>query len=202
MRTRDPLSVATAPRLTPQLNGLIAGLARYVALAFESGVAHAPRLSLIEAHKVIYLLQKSRFELGHRFEPHLYGPFSADLNRTLGAIEGHYLVGYGDGTGGARADLEVVPEAVRAAETAMGSDAAFNRAWGRVCEAIIGYEYPDGMELLATVHYLATKPGASATATELAEQVATWSPRKRDLFNVSDVGAALARLSQAALVAA
>jgi hypothetical protein len=58
------------------------------------------------------------------------------------------------------------------------------------------------MELLATVHYLATKPGASATATELAEQVATWSLRKRDLFNVSDVGAALARLSQAALVTA
>jgi O-acetyl-ADP-ribose deacetylase (regulator of RNase III) len=188
------------PKLTQQRARLIAGLSRYVSLAFESGVTETPRLSLLEAHKVAYLLQGSGLNLGLHFVPHIYGPFSVNLNRGLADMEGHYLIGYGDGTGGARADLQVLPAAAEAAEIVVASDADFNRSWDHVRRAVIGYEYPEGMELLATVHYLATKPGGTADLDTLAEEVATWSPRKRDLFRFSDVTAALTRLDQAQLL--
>lgn len=196
----DMITRTPPPTLTTQLRYLIAGLARYITAAFDAGVTHAPRLSLLEAHKVSYLLQSSGIELNLRFDPHLYGPFSADLNRILAAVEGHYLMGYGDGTGGARADLEVSADTMREVAQATANDVAFNQAWNTVQQAIVGFEYPEGMELLATVHYLATRPGGSTDVNAMTTQIANWNERKRHLFRQADVSVALSRLHDAELV--
>jgi hypothetical protein len=58
------------------------------------------------------------------------------------------------------------------------------------------------MELLTSVHYLVSKPEALSTVTAVAEEMATWSSRKGKLFSVSDIGVALTRLNEAALVTA
>ncbi|MEV4551645.1 type II toxin-antitoxin system antitoxin DNA ADP-ribosyl glycohydrolase DarG [Nonomuraea wenchangensis] len=198
---RDMITRTAPPTMTTQLRYLIAGLARYISAAFDAGVTHTARLSVLEAHKVSYLLQSSGIDLNLRFVPHLYGPFSPELNRILADLEGHYLVGYGDGTGGARADLEVSEEAMRELALATADDAVFNRAWATVQRAIVGFEYPEGMELLATVHYLATRPGARADVDALTDDMADWNERKRFLFRRSDVSVALDRLHDAELVA-
>lgn len=197
---RDMPTRTAAPALTRPHNRLLAGLGRYVALAFESGIAEAPRLSLLEAHKVAYLLQRSGSRLGLRFVPHIYGPFSTSLNDALAAMEGHYLNGYGDGTEGARADLRLAAAAVDTAEAAAASDADFERSWEKTRQAVAGYEYPEGMELLTTVHCLATRPGGSADPDVVAAEVADWSERKRKLYQPSDITAALYRLRRAELL--
>jgi len=110
-------------------------------------------------------------------------------------MEGHYLVGYGDGTGGARADLRLLP-ASDAADTIAADDGAVSRAWNNVASVVAGYEYPDGMELLATVHFLATQGEGPLDPHTVAQQVANWSERKRRLFPTEDVVQAWHRLER------
>jgi hypothetical protein len=161
-------------------------------------VAVDSNTSLLEAHKVTYLLQAGGLGLGYRFERGHFGPYSPDLDREISAMEGHYLVGFGDGTGGARADLRLLPAAEQA-ERRVAHDGEFISVWSRVAQAMFGYEYPDGMELLSTVHFLARHQGEPADATEVARQVAAWSPRKKRLFPAEDVHSAWQHLQQAKL---
>ncbi|WP_283134533.1 type II toxin-antitoxin system antitoxin DNA ADP-ribosyl glycohydrolase DarG [Rhizohabitans arisaemae] len=197
---KDMVASAEPPDLTLQRNRLIAALSRYVTLAFESGMSVLPRLSLLEAHKVPYLMQCAGLDLALPFTRHIYGPFSARLNQELAAMEGHYFLGYGDGTQGARAVLRVWEKAAAAAESAVAEDVAFEQAWQAVSRAVAGYEYPEGMELLASVQYLAARSGSAVDPSSLAEQMSAWSPRKRRLFNPDDVRGAFDRLCESGLL--
>lgn len=186
------------PALTSTRARLLAALGRYVSAAVAAGVAVDANTSLLEAHKIAYLLQAGGLRLGYRFERGHLGPYSADLDREISAMEGHYLIGFGDGTGGARADLRLLP-AAEEAEQRVAHDDDFQRAWRRVAQATFGYEYPDGMELLSTVHFLACHGGEPMDETAIADQVAAWSQRKKALFPPEDVHSAWRHLQQADL---
>ncbi|WP_160147019.1 type II toxin-antitoxin system antitoxin DNA ADP-ribosyl glycohydrolase DarG [Thermomonospora echinospora] len=187
------------PPLTKNRARLLAALRRYAILAFEAGVAVDVNTSLLEAQKVTYLLQGAGLRLGYRFERGHYGPFSADLNREISAMEGHYLIGYGDGTSGAKADLRLLSAADQA-ESLITDDMAFQSAWFQVSRAAFGYEYPDGMELLSTVHFVAARQPGAADPDTVATEVARWSERKRRLFSAEDVHCAWRQLHEAALL--
>ncbi|MFC9969457.1 macro domain-containing protein [Spirillospora sp. NPDC127200] len=198
----EEMPVRTArPPLNRNRARLLAALDRYADTAYQAGVAVDTNTSLLEAQKVTYLLQGAGLDLGYRFERGHYGPFSNDLNRDISALEGHYLIGYGDGTGGSRATLRMLP-AVGQAEACVADDAEFQSAWQRVARAAFGYEYPDGMELLSTVHFIAAQGDAAATPGKVAAEVAQWSERKRRLFSAEDVRAAWEQLHQTSLLAA
>lgn len=190
---------AERPRLTKNRARLLAGLRRYATTAYEAGVAVDFNTSLLETHKVAYLLQGAGLGLDYRFERGHYGPFSNDLNRDIAIMEGHYLIGYGDGTGGARADLRLLPAADEA-ESVIAGDQPFRRSWIKVSRAVSGYEYPDGMELLSTVHYIATGRTKGFDQENIATEVAQWSARKRRLFSPDDVRFALSQLRAADLL--
>jgi hypothetical protein len=162
-------------------------------------VAVDANTSLLEAHEIIYLLQAGGLDLGFSFERGHYGPFSPHLNREISALEGHYLIGFGDGTGGARADLRLLP-AAEEAERRVVDDREFHSAWDRVSRAMFGYEYPDGLELLSTVHFIARHRRDVTGVTAVAQQVAAWSPRKKRLFPPEDVYSAWRHLRQAELL--
>ncbi|PRY01648.1 type II toxin-antitoxin system antitoxin DNA ADP-ribosyl glycohydrolase DarG [Allonocardiopsis opalescens] len=188
------------PEMTPTRARLIAALHRYAFTAFTSGVTETPRLSLVEAQKVVYLMQAAGVGLGLRFVRYHYGPFSPELNRRLSDLEGHHLVGYGDGTGGARADLEVPSSSAEAADETVAADNTFNTAWKQVRTAISGYEYPEGLELLATLHFLiADRTDDRLDPPSLVDAIHGWSERKRRLYRRADVEAALVRLKKAEL---
>ncbi|MCD0451181.1 macro domain-containing protein [Actinocorallia sp. API 0066] len=197
--TPDPRDMPVDPR-PPRMNlrrsRLLHAVRAYATASLFAGVAIDTATSLVEVHKTVYLLQAAGLDLGYRFERGKYGPVSFDLNRELAGLEGHYLVGYGDGTGGARADLELLPAGL---EACASGDPEFDRAWGAVAEAISGYEYPDGMELLGTVHFVAAE-AATFDVDEVARLVASWNQRKRALFSRADIGQALAHLRTTAVL--
>lgn len=196
----DMITRTRRPDLTINRARLLTALARYIDVAWEAGVTDEPRASMVEVQKIAYLLQGAGLRLGLQFAPHHYGPFSGDLNRDLAALEGHYLLGYGDGTGGARADVRLLSGVASSVEGVAGGDLEFEAAWDRISRAIRGYEYPDGMELLASVHYLATRPGRPGDATAVAARLAGWSERKRRMFDADAAEAAWRRLSEAGLL--
>jgi hypothetical protein len=61
---------------------------------------------------------------------------------------------------------------------------------------ITGFETPFGMELLATVHWVATREPRAATLEQAVEAVRAWSPRKRELMKPGHIEAAWRRLEE------
>ena len=109
-------------------------------------------------------------------------------------LEGHFLIGFGDGTGAG--SVRLLPEAHRPSRwpSRRPSCHAAN-AYARVERLIDGFETPYGLELLATTHWVAAHEGASNPGAA-AELIRAWSPRKEHLFTDEHVEIAWTRLDE------
>lgn len=152
-------------------------------------------LSAIEVQKLAYFLQEAGEVLNLPFEKHAYGPYSDTLRHVLNRMEGHFIRGLGDGV--SEAEIEPVPEAMAEAEAfveARGHEALAERV-RHVGDLIEGFQSPYGMELLATVHWVAKYEGAASQDQAIAA-VRAWNERKRALMAPEHVAAAWNRLEQ------
>lgn len=152
-------------------------------------------LTKLEIQKLAYFLQEAGEQLNLSYQKHLYGPYAENLNQVLKHIEGHYIRGYGDGNG--RATINVLPEGKKAAEAFLKTDIEALSRLKRVSNLIYGFETPYGMELLATVHWVATKePNPAKDIEEAIAAVYEWNERKRKLFNPNHIRKAWQRLNE------
>lgn len=154
-------------------------------------------ISLIEIQKLVYFLQLSGEELNLQFEPNRYGPYADRLRHVLRDIEGEFLVGYGNESEraiDAKPLLSVLPNAVPLASRILENNIDTTDRIKRILELADGYESPYGLELLATVHWVATHNPNIRTDDDIASLVANWSPRKAQMFTKGHVNHALATL--------
>ena len=152
-------------------------------------------LTKLEIQKLAYFLQEAGEVLKLPYQKHLYGPYADNLNQVLKHIEGHYIRGYGDGTG--RAGIYVLPEGKTAAEAFLATQPEAQERLERVSKLIYAFETPYGMELLATVHWVATKhPNPAKTCEDAIDLVYEWNPRKQKLFKLEHIRKAWQRLDQ------
>ncbi len=152
-------------------------------------------LSEHEFQKLAYFLQEAGEALNLPFEKHAYGPYSDTLRHVLNRMEGHFIRGLGDGV--VDAEIEPVAEAMAEAEAfveAHGHEAMAQRV-RRVGDLIDGFQSPYGMELLATVHWVAKNESAT-TQQEALAAVRAWNERKRALMAPEHIAAAWHRLEQ------
>lgn len=161
-----------APKMTPGRAALIVLMQRYV------GGLMDPFVSLLEVHKLLYFLQESGEGLRLQYRKAHYGPYAENLTHLLRAVEGHFISGYADG--GDRPDklLEIVPGALADAETMLAEAEDTRRRFDAVADLVEGFETPFGLELLATVHWVARHEGA-ATVDEVVAATYGWNDRKR-----------------------
>jgi O-acetyl-ADP-ribose deacetylase (regulator of RNase III) len=155
-------------------------------------------LTKLEIQKLAYFLQEAGEPLKLSYVKHKYGPYAHNLNHVLKDIEGHYICGYGDGTSGAEsASIYVLPEGRDAARVFFETQPEAQQRYSRVGNLIFGYETPYGMELLATVHWVATKYSNPAVDSEQAiSLIHEWSERKRNLFKPQHIRKAWQRLHE------
>ncbi len=175
------------PRMTPGRAAILKVLETYRALDYG--------LSRIEVQKLAYFLQEAGEALNLPFEKHAYGPYSDTLRHVLNRMEGHFIRGVGDGV--VEAEIEPIPEAMAEADAfidAQGHEALAGRV-RHVGELIDGFQSPYGMELLATVHWVATREGA-ALQEQVLPAVRSWNERKKALMVPEHVAAAWTRLTQ------
>ena len=156
--------------------------------------------TLLEVQKLAYFLQVAGQPLRLRYEAGLYGPYADNVNKVLEAMEGHFIRGYGDSQK-PQAEIELLPGAVHEAEMLLINDDESNRRLQQVAALIEGFETPYGMELLATVHWVAHQltPGSSALALDADTAIVNvhaWNPRKRSVFQPSHIRTAWERLQQ------
>ncbi|MGW0169172.1 type II toxin-antitoxin system antitoxin DNA ADP-ribosyl glycohydrolase DarG [Streptomyces sp. NPDC003343] len=189
------------PAMTRERAAFLAALDRYIRSGISRGLAFEPRVSLLEAHKVAYLLQKLHLTLGLHFEKGIYGPYSQPLDRAVSAMEGHFVTGFGDGTSGAQAILELNKDSVNEAEQLLKQYPEFEKIAARFEVLTSGFEDAFGMELLSTVLFaaeeLVTPPPSPESVTAC---IRAWNPRKERLFTEAHVQTAWQRLSEADLV--
>ena len=74
--------------------------------------------------------------------------------------------------------MTIVPGAIPEAETALQHEQHTHEQFNRVSELVDGFETPYGLELLATVHWVATREGAETPEKALA-RIRDWNERKR-----------------------
>lgn len=163
------------PRLTSVRAALIKILAAYRTLEYS--------LTRLEAQKLAYFLEEAGEPLKMKFAANRYGPYSHNLEHALKGIDGHYLRGVGDRSG--PGEIQVAEGAAEEAEAFLTKAAEAETAGRvrRVTGLISGYETPYGMELLATVHWVATRPPHAKNADEAVAAVHAWSNRKRELMS-------------------
>lgn len=177
-----------APNMTPGRAALVELVHRYTLQSYM-----AP--GLIESQKLMYFLQTAGEPLRLNFAANRYGPYADNLRHVLNVVEGHFLSGYGDGSSTvAEAEpLTVLPGAVEQAEITLKDAEETRDRIARVLELAAGFESAYGLELLATVHWLATQ-GPPIQDEALTRQVWEWSPRKARMFTAEHVQTAIEAL--------
>ncbi|HKW61669.1 MAG TPA: macro domain-containing protein [Candidatus Acidoferrum sp.] len=151
-------------------------------------------LSKIEVQKLAYFLEKAGQPLNLEFVKQSYGPYSDKLRHVLKGLDGHYIIGVGDFA--EEADIGVVPGAVDEADEFIrtsGDEGLANQV-ERVRNLIQGFETPYGMELLATVHWVATQEPNIRTVDEVVKAVHNWNARKRAILRENHIRLAWERL--------
>jgi O-acetyl-ADP-ribose deacetylase (regulator of RNase III) len=160
------------PSMTPGRAALVGLIDRYLAGLLD------PSVSLLEAHKLMYFMQEAGEPLRLRYVKALYGPYAENLRHVLHAVEGHLVTGYADGGDAPGKELTLIPGAVTDAQTFLEAHSETRHRLDRVAALVEGFESPFGLELLSTVHWVASRESVR-TADAVVEHTYAWGDRKR-----------------------
>ncbi len=176
------------PNMTPARALFVKLMQQYLGLAY--------RLTLLEIQKLAYFLQEAGEPLRLRYEAGPYGPFAKNLNNVLERIEGHFIRGYGDSQK-PDVEIELLPRAVDEADAFLHDKTASRERLDRVANVISGFETPYGMELLASVHWVARHRDPTAVeADQAVGLIHAWSDRKRRMFRAAHIHVAWRQLEE------
>jgi hypothetical protein len=150
-----------------------------------------PTICLLEIHKLMYFLQESGVELRLSYKKDYYGPYSENLSHMLNAAEGHLLLGYTDGGDDPSKEIRIISGAEAEVKEFLGNNSTTIRRIERVSRLIDGFETSFGLELLATVHWVANDQADSNQG--IIERVYSLGTQKRK-FTERQIVIAIARL--------
>jgi O-acetyl-ADP-ribose deacetylase (regulator of RNase III) len=174
------------PNMTPGRAALVELMQRYLGGLLD------PFVSLLELHKLMYFMQVAGQPLRLDFVEHHYGLYANNLRHVLNRIEGHLIDGYADGGDDPGKPLSLRPGAAKQASEFMERHADSQAYFDRVTRLVEGFESPDGLELLATVHWVINQDGIT-DADRVAQRVRDWSARKQR-FSTRQIDIARERL--------
>lgn len=160
------------PKITPGRAALVGLVNHYLAGLME------PFVTLLEVHKLMYFMQEAGERLRLRYVPAPYGPYAENLRHVLQAIEGHLISGFADGGDTPEKRLQLVPGAVSDASAYLQEHPDTRMRFDQVTDLVEGFETPFGLELLSTVHWVATHDNVR-TMEEIIAATFEWNERKR-----------------------
>jgi O-acetyl-ADP-ribose deacetylase (regulator of RNase III) len=175
------------PRMTSGRAAILKVLETYRALNYG--------LSRLEIQKLAYFLQEAGEPLNLKFEKHNFGPYSDTLRHALNNMEGHYLRGVGDGV--VESEIEPTESATAEAEQFIQEHdhGDLARRVARVEKLIDGFQSPYGMELLASVHWVATQYPSAGSVDAVVAAVGQWNDRKKLVLQRNHLISAWQRLT-------
>jgi len=195
------------PKMTAGRAALLTAVGSYFRLSQLEQATALDGASLLEIQKLMYFLQEAGQPLRLKYVKARYGPYADNLNHVLQALEGHYLRGYGDRTQQVLklSPLTLLPGAEDEGRRWLDDhpDGTTQRI-ETVMKLVAGFASAYGLELLATVHWIATREGGGKTTDygELAQHMESWSERKGRLFTDTHIRKAADHLRSLGWVAA
>ena len=179
----------SVPTMTLGRAALVALMERYIRVLLD------PYITLLEIHKLMYFMQEAGEPLKIKFVKGVYGPYAENLRHVLNAMEGHFVSGYVDGGDRPGKPIELVPGATEDAHRLLNTTKDTRDRLKRVFDLVEGFESSFGLELLATVHWVA-KEGKVGDRDGIPELVYAWGSRKRQFFSRRQIGIAVEVLSK------
>lgn len=168
----------------------IATIQRYSEIALD--------VSLIEVQKLMYFLQSAGEDMRLNYTKGRYGPYADNLRKAMRAMEGHFILGFGDGSKTVREaePIELLNGASNNANRVLDSAPETNARIDRVIRLSEGFESAYGMELLASVHWVATHESTDAATNPAvaAELIGLWNTRKQRMMGPDHVAKAWSHL--------
>jgi len=160
---RNMVKQASPIHMTPGRAALLGLMRQYLRAVM------APYVSLLEIHKFMYFMQEAGENLRLRYVKAPYGPYAENLRHVLNAIEGHFILGYADGDD--TPDKEILPlaPALEQAGKFLENHRQTQARLEQVARLIEGFETPYGMELISTVHWVATREHATSPGEAIAK---------------------------------
>jgi O-acetyl-ADP-ribose deacetylase (regulator of RNase III) len=176
------------PKMTLTKALLIKLMQAYQAL----GYSH----SLLEIQKLTYFINVLLHqELKFNFKKSNYGPYASTINHLLQNMENHYTRGFGDRI--QKAEVRLLDNAIQEADVFLSGQENYIANINQVKRLVDGFETPFGMELLSTVHWVATQEcNINATNEEIISKVHQWNNRKEKLFQPHHINIAINRLKE------
>lgn len=161
---------------------------KYNVLGFE--------LSILEAQKLAYFLQRFGEPLELNFSQSPYGPFAPNLNDLLSTLEDNFITGlksYDNIFDEIRLKNEKLPE-IDSFIMSNCSTEQKNRL-EQVSNFIKGFEYSLGMEILSTVDFiLQEKSDSHNNQEEIVSMIQDLTKRKKELMKPEYISIAYNRL--------
>ena len=182
-RSRD------VPKITAGRAALVGLLDRYLLGLLD------PFVTLLEAHKLMYFMQAAGEPLKLRFTKGHYGPYAENLRHVLNAIEGHLVSGYVDGEDAPDRRLQLVPGALEETRAFLENRVDTQTRLAKVSDLVDGFESPFGLELLATVHWIANEQAQPADPEEITTLAYAWNEKKKQ-FSYRQIDLAFKVLSE------
>ncbi len=179
---------ARVPDMTAGRAALIGLMWRYL------GGLMDPFVTLLEVHKLMYFMQEAGERLRLRYVQAAYGPYAENLRHVLRQIEGYYVSGFADGGEAPEKELALVPGAIDDANAFLAEHPATRSRFERVAKLVQGFETPFGLELLASVHWIAMR-GQVRTADDVVAAAYSWNERKKQ-FSPRQIALALDVLTE------
>jgi len=174
--------------------GLTVGRAALIEL-IEKYALPGYRLTQIEIQKLAYFLQAVGEPLRLDYARNQFGPYAEKLHFVIQRLNGHYLSGYGDRSNAS--NIYLLPNAKEEAEQFLKDHPDTQERLEKVSNLIDGFETPYGMELLATVHWLAQEdPSVKNDYKAAVHGFESWNQRKREHFKPEHIKTAWERLKQ------
>ncbi len=162
----------SAPEMTAGRAALVELIRRYLGGMLD------PFVSLLEVHKLMYFMQEAGEPLRLKYSKGPYGPYADNLRHVLNAVEGYMVIGYADGGDDPNKQLKLVPRALKKVEAYLENKSDTQACLKRVFELVEGFESPFGLELLSTVHWVASEKQCRSLG-DVTTEVYAWSSRKK-----------------------
>ncbi len=191
----DAASMSTQtvrPAMTVAKAAFIATMRRYSEIALD--------VSLIEVQKLMYFLQVAGEDMRLNYTKAHYGPYADNLRKALRSMEGHFITGFGDGSKSVQEaePIKLLPGVSDQADRILDRYPDTVARIERVVRLSEGFESAYGMELLASVHWVAAHENAEAAADPgiAAELVGAWNARKHRMMGPDHVAKAWSHLRE------
>jgi O-acetyl-ADP-ribose deacetylase (regulator of RNase III) len=161
--------------------------------------------SALEIQKLMYFAHLVQPKLRLTYAPGRYGPYSEQVRHLIQGMEGTYLSGFGDGTSRVLDLQPIAPTDEGREQSTVAVAEKFPEVdtdiVAPVLNVVVGFEGAYGLELLASVHWVAAQEGA-VTVESATAAVQKWSERKGRLFTSAHVGKALEHLRSTGVLVA